>query len=174
MINKHAKSQGGIICVSRNLSSYYMWRTTKHARGLYHHAALERTDMGDHDSQDLKDLRCSQVTHRDVMQAVQNFVNFFEVENKNEFYCLFSGTLAPKEVENDLTGADKTGKLAYMGFVRKRLLERRVNFYDSTKKLKLKIFTKIAKTVKVASKSKKTKHIIAEWNVFSQLVMIAI
>ena len=108
------------------------------------------------------------------MQAVQNFVNFFEVENNNELYCLFSGTLAPNEVENDLLGADKTGQSAYIHFVRKQLLERRVNFNDPIKKLKLKIFTKMAKTVKVASKSKKTKHIIAERNVFSQLVMIAI
>jgi hypothetical protein len=110
------------------------------------------------------------------MQTVQNFVNFFEVENKNELYCLFSGTLAPKEVENDLhvPGANKTGQSSYMQFVRKRLLERRVNFNDPIKKLKLKTFTNIVKTVKVACKSKKTKHIILEKSVFSQLVMIAI
>jgi hypothetical protein len=56
MINKYAKSQGVIICVSRNLSSHYRWRATKHARGLYHQAALERTDMDDHDSSAHKDL----------------------------------------------------------------------------------------------------------------------
>jgi hypothetical protein len=60
MINKHARSQGWIICVSRNMSS---WRTTKHARRLYHQAVLEQTDMDDHNSSAHKDLRCSQVTH---------------------------------------------------------------------------------------------------------------
>jgi hypothetical protein len=108
------------------------------------------------------------------MQAVQNFRNLFEDENKIKLYCLSSGTPTPKEVENDLFGADKTGQAAYMQFVRERLLERRVNFNDPIKKLKLKAFTKTAKTVKFASKSKKTKHITAERNVFSQLVMIAI
>jgi hypothetical protein len=106
MINKHAKSQGGIICVSRNLSPYYRWRTTKHARGLYHQAVLERTDIDDHDSSAHKDLRCSEVTQSEVMQAVY----FLEVKNKNELYCLFSRTLAPKAVENDLSGVDKTGQ----------------------------------------------------------------
>ena len=38
----------------------------------------------------------------------------------------------------------------------------------------MKTFAKIAKTVKVASKSKRTKQIAAGRNVFSQLVMIAI
>jgi hypothetical protein len=82
------------------------------------------------------------------MQAMQNFVDFFEFENMNELYCLFSGNLAPKEVENDLPGADKIRQSAYMQFVRKRLLERRVNFNHPTKKLKLKIFIKIAKQSK--------------------------
>jgi hypothetical protein len=58
-----------------------------------------------------------------------------------------------------------------MHFVRERLT---VNFIDPIKKLNLKTFPKIAKTVKVASKSKKTKQTTAERNVFSQLVMIAI
>jgi hypothetical protein len=42
-----------------------------------------------------------------------------------------------------------------------------VNFNDPIKKLRLKTFTKIAKTAKVASKWKKTKNIIAKMNVFS-------
>jgi hypothetical protein len=53
---QHAKSQGGIICVDRNMSSWY---ATKHARGLHHQAALGRTDMDDHDSSAHKDLRSS-------------------------------------------------------------------------------------------------------------------
>jgi hypothetical protein len=87
---------------------------------------------------------------------------------------LSSGTPAPKEVANYLLGADKTGQAAYMQFVRERLLERTVNFNDPIKKLNLKTFSKITKTVKVASKSKNTKQITAERVVFSQLVIIAI
>jgi hypothetical protein len=87
-----------------------------------------------------------------MMQTVQNVVNFFEVENKNELFCLFSGTMTPKEVENDLLSADKTGQTEYMQFVRERYLDSNVNFNDPIKKLRLKTFTKIAKTAKVASK----------------------
>ena len=80
-----------------------------------------------------------------------------------------------EEALNDLLGADKTDRQHnHMEFVRERLLERRVNFNDPIKKLKLKTFAKIAKTVKVASKSKRTKQIAAGRSVFSQLVMIAI
>jgi hypothetical protein len=45
-----------------------------------------------------------------VIQAVQNFINFFAVKNKNERCYVFSGTLAPNKVENNLLGADKTGQ----------------------------------------------------------------
>jgi hypothetical protein len=101
-INKHAKSQGEIIDSSRNLSAYYRWCTTRHARGLYHQAALERADMDDHDSSAHKDPRCSQITQSEedtikVIQAVQNFVNRFKFENKNELYCLSSETSAPQK-----------------------------------------------------------------------------
>jgi ferredoxin-NADP reductase len=128
--------------------------------------------MDDHDPSAHKDLRCSQITQSEedtvkVMQTVRNFVDFFEVENKNVLYCLFSGTMAPNEVENYLRSVDTTGQAAYMQFIREQLLERRVNFNVPIKKLKLKTFTKIAKTVKVATKSKKTKHTIVERNFFS-------
>ena len=39
-INRHAKSQGGIIGFSRNYSAYYRWSTTRHFRTHYTEAAL--------------------------------------------------------------------------------------------------------------------------------------
>jgi hypothetical protein len=138
-----------------------MWCTTR----LYHQAAFESADIDDHYSSTRKDLRCSQITQSKedtvkVIQAVYNFVNPFEVENKKEIYCLSSGTQRTgiKEVENDLLGANKTGQAAYMQFVRERLLARIVNFNDFIKELKLKTFTKIAQSKWQASQKDQTHH----------------
>eukprot|EP00745_Piridium_sociabile_P026705 TRINITY_DN42673_c0_g1_i18.p1 TRINITY_DN42673_c0_g1~~TRINITY_DN42673_c0_g1_i18.p1 ORF type:complete len:760 (+),score=189.88 TRINITY_DN42673_c0_g1_i18:236-2515(+) len=178
-INRHAKSQGGIKGFSTSQKTYHRWVTTRHDRALYHQATLESVDMDSQENTAHKDLRPSQVTQSDadtvkVMQAVNNFVNPFQIENKNELYCLSSGAPAPKDVENDLLSADRVGEEAYRQFVKERLLERTVSFNVPIKKLNLKTFAKTAKSVKVSGKSKKTHQITAERNVFSQLVLLAV
>ena len=45
MINKHAKSDGGIVGFSRNPSAYYRWSVTHHVRSDYHQTTLELLDM---------------------------------------------------------------------------------------------------------------------------------
>ena len=44
-INKHAKSNGGIIGFSRSLPAYYRWTVTRHNRAQYVSALLQITDI---------------------------------------------------------------------------------------------------------------------------------
>ena len=77
-----------------------------------------------------KDLRASQILQSEedtcrVMQAIKNFINPFQVENKDVLYCLSSGAPAPSDVEQDLLQAHQRGKEAYSVFIGQRLIERK-------------------------------------------------
>ena len=65
-INRHAKSQGGIIGFSRNYAAYYRWCMTRHLRAQYVEATLQRTEMSNDEVSIHKDLRTSQIQFRTV------------------------------------------------------------------------------------------------------------
>ena len=44
-INKHAKSEGGIVGFSRNLQAYDRWVLTRHGRAMYAAAAFDEAGM---------------------------------------------------------------------------------------------------------------------------------
>ena len=60
-INRHAKSQGGIIGYSRNYAAYYRWCVTRHLRAQYVEASLQRTEMSCDEAYIHKGLRLSQI-----------------------------------------------------------------------------------------------------------------
>ena len=57
------------------------------------------------------------------MQAISNFINPYEVENKNMAHCLSSGAPGPNDIEQDLLQADQMGRKVYSKFVQERLVE---------------------------------------------------
>lgn len=178
-INRHAKSCGGIVGFSRNHSAYYRWCMTRHARASYQQAAMARVDMDSQECTTHKDLRPSQITRSEedtckVTRAIENFINPFEVDNKDALYCLSSGAPVPKDVERDLLQGEKIGQEAHSTFVKERLIEKTKSFNAPIKRLNLKTFAKLAKSATVTGKSKKSKQIIAERNVFGQLVLLAL
>ena len=91
-INRHAKSQGGIIGFSRNYAVYYRWCVTRHLRAQYVEASLQHTKMSFDETSIHKDLRVSQIqsTERDVKRltdAISGFTNPFSSEiNPNELF----------------------------------------------------------------------------------------
>ena len=65
---------------------------------------MEMVDMDNLDSSSHKDIRKSEIQHREadiskVADAILNFANLFEVENKDLLYCISSGAPAPADVE---------------------------------------------------------------------------
>ena len=61
-----------------------------------------------------KELIPSQITRIEedtckVIQAICNFINPFEVENRDVHYCLCSGAPAPKDIEHDFLQAYMIG-----------------------------------------------------------------
>lgn len=178
-INRHAKSHGGIIGFSRNYAAYYRWCMTRHWRAGYLQATYEIAEMTDTESTSHKDVRLSEVkkseedVHR-VTEAISNFINPFEIEEKEVLFCLSSGAPAPKEVEEDLLAAETRGTEAHTAFVKDRLVDKTKSFHDPIKRQNLKTFASLAKTVKVSGTENKSKQIKAERNVFGQLILLAL
>ena len=178
-INRHAKSHGGIIGFSRNYSAYYRWCMTRHSRAGYVQATMELTGMESQGCSTHKDIRTSEILRsetdvRKVVDAITSFINPFDVEDKDVLYCLSSRVPAPPEVEQDLLSADNRGKILHEAFVKERLIKKEKSFHEPIKKQKLKTFASLAKSVKVTGTDKKTKNVVAQRNVFGQLILLAL
>lgn len=134
-INRHAKSSGGIIGFSRNLAAYHRWCVTRHTRASYVEATFELADMTSSESKAHKDIRPTKViaTEKDVVKILDSFSNFinpFEVDNKDVLFYISSGAPATKDIQDDLLRADEVGQNALSKFIKERLVEKNVSFHS--------------------------------------------
>ena len=152
---------------------------TRHSQAQYLQATIELLDMDNTDSSSHKDFRKSEIQYseadvRMVVDAISNFVNSFEVENKDLLYCISSEAPAPADVEKDLLSADISRNKTRDEFIEDRLVKKTASFFDPVKKQRLKTFASLGKCVKVTDSEKKSKQMRAERNVFGQLVLLSL
>ena len=88
-INRHAKSQGGIIGFSRNYAAYYRWCLTRHYRAKLVEATLFSADIFPdeltvHKEFQPAQIKSSEIATSQMKEAIINFTNQFEVENKDD------------------------------------------------------------------------------------------
>jgi len=177
--NQHASGhRPRIICFSRNLAAYHRWSCTRHARAGYLQATLDSAGIGDDEMSNHKDVNPSEIVKEELavhkmIIAFQNFINPFEVPNVHKLYCISSGRPVSDEIAIDLLSVDKQGTNAYNSFVQERLVQKKVSFHAPIKRLKLKTFASMAVKTAVTSSAKKTKELVAERNVFGQLILLA-
>ena len=100
---KHAKSKGdgtsvGIIGIRRNPKAYQHWVLTRYHRSLYLNATYRMADLtpDEHTNNQHKDTRASQIVRsekavQDALKATDGFINPFEIERKENLFCLASG-----------------------------------------------------------------------------------
>ena len=75
-----------------------------------------------------------------MIAAISGFTNpFCSDVNPNELYCLSSGVPAKPDVADDFLKAPEIGRNAMENFVKKRLVDKTVNFHDPIKRNKLKV-----------------------------------
>lgn len=150
-INKHAKSEGGVIGFSRNLQAYDRWVLTRHERTLYAAAAFGVAGMSDDGYDRRKDLRKNDI-HKGLMQVektietICNFTNPFEFGENNSLVCLSSGMRVPQETAETMVKLDKLGSTQYEECIKQRLNEKKTAFHAPIQKNKLKPFTELKKT----------------------------
>ena len=89
-INRHAKSQGGIIGFSRNYAAYYRWCMTRHLRAQYVEATLKRTEMSNDEVSVHKDLRTSQIesSEQDVKRVIGAISSLLETCSSDAVHVL--------------------------------------------------------------------------------------
>ena len=147
-INHHAKTQGGIIGMGRNYSAHYRWCTTRHVRASYYQATMAITDIVSQGNTSHKELKSSQISQTDkeackIVQAISNFLNTFQVDNKDVLYCISPGAPAPVNTGEDLLQADKIGKEAHITFVKERFIDKTRSFHSPIANQNLKTFSTI-------------------------------
>ena len=137
-------------------------------------AGIINDEMSNHKDVTLSEIAKEERAVRDMMDAFQNFMNPFSVPDGDHLYCLSSGRAVSDEIANDLLTVDTLGSNAYKAFVHDRLVLKTVSIHSPIKRLKLKSFKSSAVKTPLTSSSKKKKELVAERNVFGQLILLAI
>ena len=73
-INKHEKSEGGVIGFSRNFQSYNHWVLTRHERALYAAAAFIRVARMSDDRYDRRKYLHKNNRHKGLIQVEKTFL----------------------------------------------------------------------------------------------------
>ena len=174
-INKHAKSNGGIIGFSRSLPAYYRWTVTRHNRAQYVSALLQITDIESKSGEIQKEfcpstIKKSEIAVQKTISAFKAFINPFEM-NTNELVNLSSGQKIPDDITNDVLTAEQKGKSTYDKFVEDRLRNKTTDFNDRLEKMKIKT---IASNTKAKIFKTKNKEIKIQRNLLGQLLVLSL
>ena len=89
------------------------------------------------------------------MEAINNFIIPFTIEDKDTLYCPSSGAPVPSNVQNDVLMSDEIGKKAHKQFVQDRLIDKTVSSHAPVKKQNLKNFCKSSQNFTSPRKGKK-------------------
>jgi hypothetical protein len=165
---KFAKSRGGssgagLTGILENYGAYQRWIRTTSERSKYYQATLEMSGMiddtdstksGKHREQLRSEVQRSEAAVQRATDAIQGFLNPFEVADKNHLYILSSGSPVPQDIEHDVLIAEEAGRMEKEKFVQERLQKvgnEEKDFFDKVSKLKLKTMEKSSKKLKLTS-----------------------
>ena len=122
-----------------------------------------------------KDLRVSRIARdeKDVLSVINIFENvIINPFSQNNLLCISNGLVATEDVKKDLLQAKERGKAAMEVFIESRLTpEAEAEFFSPIKKLKLKSFSSLKKSVQVKVKNKQI-PIKSNSDLFGQLALI--
>lgn len=148
---KHAKSRGGVGSSGEGLSgiltnypAYQRWIRTTHIRSLYLTATFSMAEMGDKslEGKQHRDLRPTEVLKyvlkvKKAKYSINNFMNQFNIGNKNELIVISSGAAAAEDIAADVLSAKEKGVIARDHFIESRLRKGQ-DFFDPITRMNLK------------------------------------
>ena len=176
-LNKHASGHGpGWIGFSQNAGAVERWAKTRHARAEY--AAVTKEMAGLDSRSEQKELctswiRKGELRVRALMNAFEEFINPFQIEDKDQLYCLSSGRpVTVKNAELHLLNIDKTGRGLFQVFIKDVFIEKTRKFHEPIKRIPKWGFECIAlrKKTKVEGKAIELR---AERNIYGQLAVLS-
>jgi hypothetical protein len=177
-INRHAKCTGGIVGFSRNFWAYARWCITRHERAKYVELAFENASMLQSSDCSHRDMQTHEIKQSEqsilrVLDAFEQYLNPFEVENPDNLFSLSSGRPLPKSAEEDLLDVDDLGKTACKTFIQDRFIEKNKKFHEPIKRQKLKTFKSIQEKITVTSAQNRLVEIRAERNIFARVLLLS-
>lgn len=177
-INRHAKCTGGIVGFSRNFWAYARWCITRHERAKYVELAFENASMIKSSDCSHRDIQAHEIKRSEqsilkVLDAFEQYVNPFEVENRDNLFCLSSGRPVPKSVEENLLNVDNLGKASYKTFIQDRFIVKNKKFHEPLKRQKLQTFKSIQEKIIVTTAKNKLVEIRAERNIFARVLLVS-
>ena len=177
-INRSAKTSGGIIGFSRNVSAYYRWCITRHQRALFLEATRDRVGINRCSANTCctrkSDLKHMEKDVQRVHQAFQNFINPMSCTNDTDsnLYCLSSGKPASGDVADSLLSFVSCGDAAAQTFIQDRLISKSVKFHEPIKKMRMKTFANMAVHKQLSSGQQKSVRVKAERNLLGHLLAL--
>jgi hypothetical protein len=158
----HSGSGGaGLTGILENYGAYQRWIRTTSERSKYYQATLEMCGMNNdsdvsssskHREQTKSEIKRSETAVRKAMDAIEGFINPFDVADKTHLYVLSSGAPVPADVEFDVLNAEKIGQKEKEKFVNERLSGKgKKDFFDKLQKPKLKTMANMNKKLKLTS-----------------------
>ena len=151
-LNKETKRKGGIIGFILNKGTVQGWVLTAH----------ERSAMCCNWKKIIKFQESPETVHKEatrrridgverdvgkIIYVIEGWRNPFE--GPDDLVCLSSGSVATKEVSDALLDALETGTTVAEEFIKKRIIDKSVDFYDSLSKNNLNTFKSMAAATKV-------------------------
>ena len=119
---------------SRNYLAYFRLSVTWQWRASYGEGASKMADMVVTENDSHRDIEKSQMVQsvndvKKLIDAFQNLLDPFLVEDKDVLYCLSSGVPASVEVENELLTCQALGISAFTTFLKEHLIDKTVSFF---------------------------------------------
>jgi hypothetical protein len=107
------------------------------------------------------------------MSAFGGFLNPFQIDVKDNLFCLSSGAPSTSKVEHDLLNVDAMGKMAFHQFIEDRIVEKNISFHQPIARTALSTFASMRECKKVKNAANKQIEIKAERNLFGQLLLLS-
>ncbi len=159
---KFSKSDRGLVGLFSMFGAYQRWCRITSTRAQYFERMLEMCGLiqdpecpkaGKHRELEAAEIKKSENAVQRTLEAIKNFTNPFDINDKDHLYNIASGAPVSPDVEIDVLQADTVGKTAKEAFIRNRFQNgsSEKTFFEPIKRQKLKTMEVSNKTVKLTS-----------------------
>ena len=146
-------------------------------RSRYVEAMFQMANMFDDGSgRKHRDTRPSQVKKSEkaafaTVEAIQNFMDLFQVEMDDKLYHISSGVAVPLNIESDIMNAELSGTAAKEPFISGRL-RKNEQFFEPIKRLNQKTYADMGKALVVKTSSNREVQYMQQANAAFQLLVL--
>lgn len=126
---------------SRNFWAYARLCITRHQQGKHVELSLGQASLLHNPDASRLDVQAGEMKRSElsvlkIIEAIDLYMNPFEVDHKDALFCLSSERPEPEAVEKQLLNVDSMGKAADKAFIQDRFILRNKKFHDPLKRQK--------------------------------------